>query len=110
MYFVRVFRVLKACYECTCASVHRLITSDPHIEEIDFEHNYIGDAAGREILHAMQQRRDGNIINNVPPLCHTDLCCGKIFNTHEFVMIKLIISAKTSLSKFNPTNIFVRFV
>ena len=38
----------------------RLITSDPHIEEIDFEHNYIGDAAGREILHAMQQRRDGN--------------------------------------------------
>ena len=39
---------------------NRLITSDPHIEEIDFEHNYIGDAAGREILHAMQQRRDGN--------------------------------------------------
>ena len=34
----------------------RLITSDPHIEEIDFEHNYMGDAAGREILHGMQQR------------------------------------------------------
>ena len=34
----------------------RLITNDPHIEEIDFEHNYMGDAAGREILHAMQQR------------------------------------------------------
>ena len=42
-----------------CAFI-RLITYDPHIEEIDFEHNYIGDAAGREILHAMQQRRDGN--------------------------------------------------
>ena len=41
-----------------CVSI-RLITSDPNIEEIDFEHNYIGDAAGREILHAMQQRRDG---------------------------------------------------
>jgi len=39
----------------------RLITSDLLIEEIDFEHNYIGDAAGREILHAMQQRRDGNV-------------------------------------------------
>jgi len=37
----------------------RLITSDPLIEEIDFEHNYIGDTAGREILHTMQQRRDG---------------------------------------------------
>ena len=34
----------------------RLITSDPHIEEIDFEHNYMGDAAGSEILHGMQQR------------------------------------------------------
>ena len=37
----------------------RLITSNPNFEEIDFEHNHIGDAAGREILHAMQQRKEG---------------------------------------------------
>ncbi|XP_065888845.1 uncharacterized protein [Dysidea avara] len=36
----------------------RLITSNPNFEEIDFEHNHIDDAAGREILHAMQQRKE----------------------------------------------------
>ena len=41
-------------------SVLLFIRLIPNIEEIDFEHNYIGDATGREILHAMQQRRGGN--------------------------------------------------
>lgn len=57
---IRVFSALSEFYHIMLFLVIRLITSDPHIEEIDFEHNYIGDAAGREILHAMQQRRDGN--------------------------------------------------
>ena len=48
--------------------IYRLITSDLHIEETDFEHNYIGDAAGREILHPMQQRKDGNTINTFTSL------------------------------------------
>ena len=52
----------------------RLITSDPHIEEIDFEHHYIGDAAGREILHAMQQRRDGNT-----HCMYTQYCSANVF-------------------------------
>ena len=46
----------------TCIFI-RLITSNPNFEEIDFEHNHIGNAAGREILHAMQQRKEGITIS-----------------------------------------------